>query len=95
VQATDDTYKYTATIVIQQVYKGSREEHPRRRAYREGIKYKPSLPDKVKFPKLFEVEDQINPVLQIFDEPDDGSAERRRNGFDGLVDGRFLKIYVV
>jgi len=57
VQATDDTEKYTTTVVIQQVYKGSHEEHPRMRAYKEGVKYKPSLPKKIKCHKLFEVED--------------------------------------
>ena len=38
------------------------------RAYKEGVKYKPSLPDKVKFPKLFDVGDQINLIFQVFDE---------------------------
>jgi len=65
------------------VYKGSHEEHPRRRAYREGMKYRSSLPDKVKCPKLFEVDDQINPILQIYDE----RAERQRNSFDGRTNG--------
>jgi len=90
-QATDDKDKYTITIVIHQVYRGSYEEHPRRRVYREGMKYRSSLPIKLKCPKLFEVNDQINPVLQLYDE----SAERRRNNFDGPSDGQFLKIYVV
>lgn len=35
------------------------------------MKFDPYLPTKVKFPKLFEVEDQINPILLIYDEPDD------------------------
>jgi len=83
VQATDDTEKYTAFIVIQKVYKGSHEEHSRMRVYRQGMKFDRSLPDKVKCHKLFEVEDQINPILQIYDE----RAERRGNNFGGLVDG--------
>ena len=65
------------------------------RAYKEGMKYKPYLPDEVKCPKLFEVDGQINPILQIFDELVDRPAERRRNSSDGLVDGQLLKIYVV
>lgn len=68
VQATNDIAKYAATLVVQQVYKSLHEEHPRMRAYREGVKYNPSLPHKVKFPKLFEVYDKINPILKIFDE---------------------------
>jgi len=95
VQTTNDTEKYTTTMVIQQVYKGSHEERPRRRAYREGMKFGSSLPEKVKCPKLFEVEDRTNPILQLFDEPVDKLAERRRNSFEGPVDGPFLKIYVV
>lgn len=90
VQAIQDTEKYIVTMVIQQVYKSSHEEHPRRRAYREGMKFGSSLPDKVKCPKLFEVEDQINPILQIYDE----WAERRGNNFGGPVDGQVLRIYV-
>lgn len=67
VQAIDDKDKYIATIVIQQVYKGSHKEHPRMRVYRKGMKFDPYLPNKVRFPKLFEVEDQINPIFLIFD----------------------------
>ena len=55
------------------------------------MKFDPYLPDKVKSPKLFEVEDQINPVLQLYDEP----TERRKKNFDGPLDGQFLNIYVV
>jgi len=95
VQATDDKDKCLETIVIQQVYKGSHEEYPRMRIYRKGMKYKPPLLDKIKCPKLFEVEDQINPILQLFDEPDDRPAEKRRNSFDGPADDQFLKIHVV
>ena len=65
------------------------------KAYKYVVKYKPSLPDKVKCLKLFEVEDQINPISQIFDEPTHRPAERRRNSFDGAIEGQFLKIYVV
>lgn len=71
VTATNDIVKYTATIFIQHVYKSFHKEHLRMREYREGVKYKPSLPNKVKCPKLFEVDDQINPILQVFDELDD------------------------
>jgi len=53
------------------------------RVYRKGMKFDPYLLDKVKCPKLFKVEDQINPILQIYDE----SAERRRNSFDGPTNG--------
>ena len=63
VQATDDIDKYTTAMIIQQVYKFSHEEHPRRRAHRREMKFDPYLPIKLKCPKLFEVEDQINPVL--------------------------------
>lgn len=68
VQATNDIVEYTTVLVIQQVYKSFHEGHPRMRAYKEGVKYKPSLPDKVKCLKLFEVGDQINKILQVFDE---------------------------
>ena len=37
------------------------------RAYRGGVKYRSSIPDKIKFPKRFEVDDQINQILQPFD----------------------------
>lgn len=57
VQATGDKDKYTATMIIQQVYKGSHEEHPRMRTHRKGMKFDPYLPIKLKFPKLFEVDD--------------------------------------
>ena len=63
VQTIGNTDKYTPETVIQQVYKGSGEEHPRTRTYREGMKYRSSLPNKLKCPKLFEVDDQINHVL--------------------------------
>ena len=55
------------------------------------MKFDPYLPIKLKCPKLFEVEDQINPILLIYDE----SIERRRNNFGGPVDGQFFNIYVV
>jgi len=64
-------------MVIQQVYKDSHEEHPRRRAHRREMKFDPYLPIKLKCPKLFEVKDQINPVLQLYDE----GAESRRHSF--------------
>jgi len=73
------------------VYKVSHEEHPRMKVYREGMKFDPYLPDKVKCPKLFEVEDQINPILLIYDE----LVERGSNSFNGPADGQFLKIYIV
>lgn len=95
VQAIEDAEKYTVTMVIQQVYKGSHEEHPRMRVYRKGMKCDPYLPDKVRCPKLFEVDDQINPILQLFDELANRPAERRRNSFEGPLDGPFLQIYVV
>jgi len=50
------------------VYKGSCKEHPRRKIHKRGMKFDPYLPIKLKCPKLFEVEDQINPVLLIYDE---------------------------
>jgi len=70
VQTLKDTEKYT-TMIIQQVYTGSHEEHSRRKIHRKGMKFDPYLPTKLKSPKLFEVEDQINHVLLIYDEPDD------------------------
>ena len=91
VQATNDKDKYIATVVIQQVYRSSHEKHPRRRAYRREIKFDPYLPIKLKCPKLFEVDDQINLVLQLYEEP----TERRRNNFYGPSIGQFLNIYVV
>ena len=51
------------------------------------MKYRSSTPDKAKCPKLFEVDDQINPIFQIYDEP----AEGRRNSFDGPADGQFFE----
>ena len=62
-QDTSDKDKYTATVVIQQVYKGSCEERPRRKIYRGEMKFDQYLPLKLKCPKLFEVDDQINHVL--------------------------------
>ena len=50
------------------------------------MKFDPYLPIKLKCPKLFEVEDQINPVLQLYDE----GAESSRSSFDGLSVGQFL-----
>jgi len=84
-------FKISTAIIIQQVYRGSYEEHPRRRACRGEMKFDPYLLIKVNCPKIFEVEDQINPVLQLYDEP----AKRRRNSFDGPAAGQFLKIYVL
>jgi len=71
VQIIDDKDKYTAAMIIQQVYKGSCEELPRRKIHRREMKVDPFLPTKLKCPRLFEVEDQINHVLLIYDEPDD------------------------
>jgi len=85
VQVTDDKDKYTVAMIIQQVYKGSHEEHPRRKIHRREMKFNPYLPIKLKCPKLFEVKDQINPVLQLYDE----GAESRRNNFAGPADGQF------
>lgn len=51
------------------------------RAYREGVKYKPSLLDKVKCPKLFEVGDQINPLFQVFDEVADMHIDQEKETF--------------
>jgi len=59
-QATYDKNKYRATVIIQQVYKGSCEEHPRRKIHRGEMKVDPYLPMKLKCPKLFEVADQLN-----------------------------------
>ena len=86
-QTADDTDKYTAFMVIQQVYKGSYEKHPRRRIHRGEMKFDQYLPIKLKCPKLFEVDDQINPVLQLYDE----GVESRRNNFGGPTNGQFLK----
>ena len=72
-------------MIIQQVYTSSHEEHPRRKIHKEGMKVDPYLPIKLKCPKIFEVEDQINPVLQLYDE----RAETRRNNFDGPSVGQF------
>lgn len=70
-QTTNDTEKYIASMLIQQVYKSSHEEHPRRKIHRGEMKFDQYLPLKLQFSKLFEVEDQINPVLLIYDEPAD------------------------
>jgi len=77
-QATKDTVEYTATLIIHQVYKSFHEEHPRTRAYKEGVKYKPSLPNKVKCLKIFEVDDQINLILHVFDEPADRHIDQEK-----------------
>ena len=69
VQTTEDKDKYTEAIIIQQVYKGSSEQRPRRKTHRKGMKHRSSLPIKLRCPKLFEVDDQINTVLLIYDEP--------------------------
>jgi len=50
VQVTKDTKKYTTNMIIQQVYKGSHEEQPRRKAYRKGMKVDPYPPIKLKSP---------------------------------------------
>ena len=55
------------------------------RAYREGVKYKPSLPDKVKCPKIFEVGDQINRLLQVFDELADMHIDQEKDTFHRKV----------
>jgi len=60
-----------AFMVIHQVYKGSCKQHPRRKIHRREMKFDPYMPSKLNCPKLFEVDDQINPVLLIYDEPDD------------------------
>jgi len=86
VQTTKDTDKYTIDMVIQQVYRGSQEKHPRKKAHRGEMKFDQYLPLKLKCPKLFEVEDQINLVLQLYDE----GAESRRSNFEGLLVGQFL-----
>lgn len=85
VQATDDTSKYAITLIIQQVYKSFHERHPRMRSYREGVKYKPSLLDKVKCPKIFEVDDQINKILQVFDELADMHIDQEKETFHRKV----------
>ena len=54
------------------------------------MKFDPYLPIKLKCPKLFEVDDQINPVLLIYDE----LVKRRRDNFDGPSVGQFLNIHV-
>jgi len=87
VQATEYVDKYT-TMIIQQVYKGSHEEHPRRKIHRREMKVDPFFPIKPKCHKLFEVEDQINLVLQLYNE----GAKSRRNNFDGSADGKFFKL---
>jgi len=87
VQAIDDKDKYTIAMIIQQVYTGSHEEYPRRKIHRGEMKFVQYLPLKLKCPKLFEVDDQINPVLQLYDE----GAESRRNNFRGPANGKFLK----
>ena len=63
------------------MYKSSHEKHPRMRAYREGVRYKAFLPDKVKFPKCFEVDEQINLILQIFDELADMNIDQEKETF--------------
>jgi len=71
VQTTIDTDEYRVFMVIQQMCKCSHEEHPRRKIQRGEVKVDPYLPVKLKFPNLFEVEDQINLVLLIYDQPND------------------------
>lgn len=54
--------------------------------HRRGMKFDQYLPLKLKCPKLFEVDDQINHVSQLYDE----WAESRRNNYDGPLVGQFL-----
>ena len=67
-QVTNDTTEYKADLIIQQVYKTFQAKHPRLKAFRDEVKYRPSLPDNFKCWNFFEVEDQINRILQVFDE---------------------------
>jgi len=91
VQTTKDIDKYKVVMIVQQVYKCSHKEYPRRRAHRREMKFDPYLPIKLKCPKLFEVKDQINLVLLLYDE----LVKRRRNCFGGPSIGQFLNDYVV
>jgi len=58
--------------------------------HRREMKVDPFLPIKLKYPKLFEVGDQLNLVLQLYNE----RAESRRNNFGGPSVGQFLNNYV-
>ena len=62
-QVTSDTTEYKADLIIQQVYKTFQAKHPRLKAHKDEVKYRPSLPDNIKCWKVFEVDDQINRLL--------------------------------
>ena len=49
--------------------------------YEVQVKYRPSLPDNVKCWKVFEVEDQINRLLQVFDELADMHIDQEKEPF--------------
>ena len=65
-------------MTIQQVYIGSHEEHLRKKIHRGEMKFDQYLPLKLKSPKFFEVDDQINPILQVFDESTDMHLEQEK-----------------
>jgi len=84
-QVTNDTSKCEADLILQQVYKTSQSKHLRLKAYAEEVKYRPSLPDNIKCSKLFEVEDQINRLLQVFDELADIHIDQGKETFHGNI----------
>jgi len=53
-------------ILTFQVNKTFQAKHPRLKPYRDEVKYRPSLPDKVKCCNFFKEDDQINRLLQVF-----------------------------
>lgn len=57
------------------------------KAYKEEVKYRPSLPDNVMCSKFFEVEDQINRLLQVFDELAYIHIDQEKETFHGKVKG--------
>lgn len=72
-------------LIIQQVYKTFQAKHPRMKAYRDEMKYRPSLPNNVKCWNFFEVEDQINRLFQVFDDFLDMHIDQGKETFDRKV----------
>ena len=58
---------------------------PPRLVYEVQVKYRPSLPDNVKCWKVFEVDDQINRLLQVFDDFATMHIDQEKETFDKKV----------
>ena len=72
-------------ILTFQVNKTFQEKHPRLKAHRDEVKYRPSLPNNIKCWKVFEVDDQINRLFQVFDEFVDMHIDQEKETFDKKV----------